>query len=193
MKWTVVFALVLLFISAVQAQTQQAPPAGPAAAQTLVPLQLYPEGAQVLTTVAEVAQAINSSSSEIMLAASVLRSPEIAEALRAAVVTRGVAVYILAPEENVVEDASYFASLAMAGASVALGPVEGSFLTIDRTTLVAGVLVSGVVGLPGYEGKDQTVLVTDPDYTAVYVDSFYQSFTAAPAFDTATVVNGAVQ
>jgi hypothetical protein len=188
MKWIVVFALVLVFV-AVQAQTQQAPPAQSAA----VPLQLYPEGAQVLTTVAEVAQAINSSSSEIMLAASVLRSPEIAEALRAAMVTRGVAVYILAPEENVVEDASYFASLAMAGASVALGPVEGSFLTIDRTTLVAGVLVSGVVGLPGYEAKDQTVLVADPDYTAAYVDSFYQSFTAAPAFDTATVVNGAVQ
>lgn len=195
---SIVIGLVVM-ITVVQAQqtptneydTQQ--PAAPQQAATSqqtaqAPLQLYPEGSQVLTTVEEVAQVINSASSEIMLATGVLRSPEIAEALRDAVVTRGVAVYILAPEENVTDSASYFASLALAGAGVALSPVEGSFLTVDRQTLVTGVLVSGVVGLPGYEDKDQTVLVPDPAYTAAYVDSFYQSFTAAPVFDGTSIV-----
>jgi hypothetical protein len=180
---SVALCLVMMFV-VVQAQTVGDQPAAPAQA----PLQLYPEGSQVLTSVEEVAQAISSASSEIMLATGVLRSPEIAEALRDAVVTRGVVVYILAPEENVTDSASYFASLALAGAGVALSPVEGSFLTIDRQTLVTGVLVSGVVGLPGYEDKDQTVLVPDPAYTAAYVDSFYQSFTIAPTFDGSSII-----
>jgi hypothetical protein len=186
-RWlkSVLFCFLTMLVVA-QAQTAATQPQAAAPAQAS--LQLYPEGSQVLTTVEEVAQAINSASSEIMLATGVLRSPEIAEALRDAVVTRGVAVYILAPEENVTDSASYFASLALAGVGVALSPVEGSFLTIDRQTLVTGVLVSGVMGLPGYEDKDQTVLVPNPDYTATYVDSFYQSFTAAPTFDGSSII-----
>jgi hypothetical protein len=50
-----------------------------------------------------------------------------------------------------------------------------------------GVLVSGVMGLPGYEEMDRTILVPDEAYTAPYVEGFYQSFELAPTLDPATL------
>jgi hypothetical protein len=186
MKWLII---VILF-SFVQAQqdssaTEPNAPQTPAvqSGEQPAPLQLYPDNAVQITQFAEVAQAIASASSEIMLATDVLRSEEIAEAIRVAVVTRGVPVYILTPEESVEDPSSYLVSLALAGANVRVGPVEGSFVTIDRQSVVVGVLVSGVVGLPGYEEKDRTILVPDEVYTAPYVESFYQAFDAAPVLD----------
>lgn len=154
------------------AQQTQAPP----------PPQLYPENAQELTQHAEVAQSIGAAASEIMLATDVLRSEEIAEALRVAILNRGVNVYILTPAENVEDPASYLVSLALAGANLRLGPVDGSFVTIDRASVVVGELVSGVTALPGYEAQ-KTILVPDETYTASYVDSFYQAFEVAPPLD----------
>jgi hypothetical protein len=161
------------------------------AAEPVTPLVLYPDSAQELSQVPEVVQAIGTASSEIMLATDVLRSQEIAEALRVAITTRGVAVYILTPQENVEDPNSYLYSLALAGANVRLGPVEGSFLTLDRQTVLVGVLVTGVMGVAGYEDKDFTVLVPDEPYTASYVESFYTSFELAPALDPATLVQTA--
>jgi hypothetical protein len=69
-------------------------------------------------------------------------------------ILRGVAVYILTPQENIEDPNSYIYSLALAGANVRLGPVEGSFLTLDRQTVLVGVLVTGVMGVAGYEDKD---------------------------------------
>jgi hypothetical protein len=182
----------------VHAQDNQAEPAQPASADLAaptaappVPLVLYPDSAQELSQVPEVVQAISTASSEIMLATDVLRSQEIAEALRVAITTRGVAVYILTPEENVEDPNSYLYSLALAGANVRLGPVEGSFLTLDRQAVLVGLLVTGVMGVAGYEDKDLTILVPDETYTASYVESFYTSFQLAPALDPATLVQTA--
>jgi hypothetical protein len=185
-KWLIV----LITFSFVQAQqdpnaTQPNAPQAPAVqgGEQPVPLQLYPDNAVQIMQFAEVAQAIASASSEIMLATDVLRSQEIAEAIRLAIVNRGVSVYILTPEESVEDPASYLVSLALAGANVRVGPVEGSFITLDRQSVVVGVLVSGVVGLPGYEEKDRTILVPDETYTAAYVESFYGAFGVAPVLD----------
>lgn len=196
------FATVMMFLlvsfSAVNiglthAQEAQEPtqpaPTDPAAPTT--PLVMYPDSAQELSQIAEVVQAIGTASSEIMLATNVLRSQEIAEALRVAITTRGVAVYILTPQDNVEDPNSYLYSLALAGASVRLGPVDGSFLTLDRQSVLVGVLVTGVMGVAGYEDKDFTVLVPDEAYTASYVTSFYESFELAPALDTAAIIDSA--
>jgi Archaeal transcriptional regulator TrmB len=189
MKWLVILALLVSFAQAQQTnQSEPAAPTPPANGGQAAPppAQIYPENAQQLLQFSEVAQAIGSATSELMLATDVLRSQEIAEAVRAAV-TRGVAVYILTPTENVEDPESYLVSLALAGASVRLSPVDGSFVTIDRQSVVVGVLVSGVKGLPGYEEMDRTILVPDATYTAPYVEGFYESFELAPALDPQTL------
>ncbi len=175
--------------SFVYAQNSQDPAPTDPAAEPAAPLLMYPDSAQELSQIAEVAQAIGTASSEIMLATSVLRSQEIAEALRVAMTTRGVAVYILTPQETIEDPNSYIYSLALAGAGVRLGPVEGSFLTLDRQSVLVGLLVTGVVGVAGYEDKDFTILVPDATYTASYVGSFYESFELASTLDTAAIIN----
>jgi hypothetical protein len=187
MKWLII-SLVVLSLAQAQQDPNAAPPtpAPQEGGEAAPPVQLYPESAIQLTQFAEVAQAIATARSEIMLATDVLRSQDIAEALRAAVM-RGVAVYIITPQENIENPESYLVSLALAGANVRLAPVEGSFATIDRMNVVVGVLVSGVMGLPGQEDMDRTILVPDETYTAPYVDAFYQSFEVAPALDPATL------
>lgn len=185
MKWLIVMIIVLSLVQA-QQEPGTAPTAPQEGGEAAPPMQLYPESAIQLSQFTEVAQAISTAGSEIMLATDVLRSQDIAEALRAAVM-RGVAVYIITPQENIEDPSSYLVSLALAGANVRLAPVEGSFVTIDRTNVVVGVLVSGVMGLPGQEDMDRTILVPDETYTAPYVDTFYQSFEVAPALDPATL------
>ncbi|MGL4610851.1 MAG: phospholipase D-like domain-containing protein [Trueperaceae bacterium] len=164
-------------------------PIDPKVAPPPPPMDLMPDSAQPLEEIAGIVQAIDSASSEIMLATNVLRSQEIAEALRAAMVSRGVSVYILTPEENLEDPNSYLYSLALAGASVRVGPIEGSFLTLDRQTVVVGLLVTGVKGVMGYENKDMTLLVPDETYTASYVEGFYQSFELAPPLDLNSVID----
>jgi hypothetical protein len=187
MKWLVVVALLLTTVQAQQSTTPAAPqPPATGGQAAPPPAQIYPENAQQLLQFSEVAQAIGTATSELMLATDVLRSQEIAEAVRAAV-ARGVLVYILTPTENVEDPESYLVSLALAGANVRLSPVDGSFVTIDRQSVVVGVLVSGVKGLPGYEEMDRTILVPDVTYTAPYVEGFYQSFELAPALDPQTL------
>ena len=65
-----------------------------------------PQNAQALTSSEELVQTLNTASQEIMLAAPFLRSPELADAIRIAIVERGVAVFILAPLEGI-EDSGF--------------------------------------------------------------------------------------
>jgi hypothetical protein len=187
MKWLMLF---LTFFGLSYAQQNAAPaapqPAAPGQPAPPPPMQIYPESAQQLKEFAEVAQAIASAGTEIMLATDVLRSQEIAEAIRALVVG-GVPVYIIAPEGSLEDPNSYLVSLGLAGANIRVGPVQGSFVVIDRQTVVDGILVSGVKGLPKQEETNRTILVPDEAYTASYVDSFYQSYEVAPVLDPATL------
>ena len=146
-----------------------------------------PPNAQPLTDESEVVQTISTASEELMVAASLLRSSGVADALRVAVVKRGVAVYILTPAESVADPASYTASLSLAGASVKLAPVSDSFILVDRQVAVVGPLISGLSALPGEE-MPPTFLVNDPSYATPFVEGFYASFSAAPSFDHATLI-----
>lgn len=146
-----------------------------------------PPDAQALTDESEVVQTIGTASQELMVAARFLRSTAIADALRVATVKRGVAVYILTPAENIVDPASYTASLGLAGASVKLAPVSDSFILVDRQVTVVGPLISGLSTLPG-ERALPTYLVNDPAYASPFVEGFYTSFSAAPPFDHETLI-----
>ena len=166
--------LLLLLLTPALAQTDWTPP--------------LPAGAQVLNTPDEVVQTLGAASQELMLAAPLLRSKEVADAVRVALVERGVPVYILAPVEGVEDPASYLMSLALAGAAVSLAPVDDAFVIVDRTILLLGPLLSGETTLPG-QTPAQTYYFDDPNQAAPFVESFYQSFSGAAVYDPETFVN----
>lgn len=147
-----------------------------------------PTGAQTLGTPVEVVQTLDTASQEVMLAAPLLRSEEVADALRKALIERGVPVYILAPVGGIEDPASYFMSLALTGASVSVAPVDEAFIVVDRTVLVQGPLLSGETTLPG-QTPAQTYYLNDPNQAAPFVESFYQSYSEAAAYDSETFVN----
>lgn len=148
-----------------------------------------PPGAQAITTNEDLVQTVNTASGEIMLAAPTLHSVEVADALRLAIVERGVAVYILTPAAGIEDPASYVMSLALTGAALSVAPADSPFLVIDRTTLVTGPLLSGIKQLPG-QASEQTYYISDANQAAPYVDSFYQSYSAAGAYDYEAFVEG---
>lgn len=151
-------------------------------AQSLESTPLPPD-AQVLSNTTEIVEALGTASQELMVATATLRSKDIANALREAMVDRGVAVYILVPEEHLSDPASFIYSVALAGASVRLSAIDVSFITLDRQTVIAGTMVEGVTELAGYESKAQTLLIPDAEHTMSYVEGFYTSFEAAPNLD----------
>lgn len=161
-----------------------------AVAQGQAPEEQEPPSYRILGSSADVALVISMATEELMVTADVMRSEEVAEALRQAMVTRGVPVYIMTLPENVEENASYFASLALAGANVRLSQVQGNFIVVDRRMVVAGPMVAGLALLPGEEANPHafseptglTVLVDDPNYTAQFVQGFYTGFTAAAEY-----------
>ena len=168
------YLIIYLLLTPALAQTDWVPPP--------------PSGAQVLSTSADVVQTLGAASQEVMLAAPLLRSKEVADALRIALVERGVPVFILAPAEGVEDPASYLMSLALTGASVGVAPVDEAFIIIDRTVLVQGPLLSGETVLPG-RTPEQTYYVDDPNRAAPFVESFYQSYSAAVTYDSEAFVN----
>lgn len=136
-------------------------------------------GQQILRSAGEVVQTINLATHEILVVVDVLRTAEVADALREAIAVRGVPVYILVPSSTVEENASYIAGLAYAGATVRLSDVGGSFLVIDRRTTVAGPLI-GNLGQADEGGP--TILIDDPTYAAPFVEGFRRSFEAAQIY-----------
>jgi hypothetical protein len=79
--------------------------------------------------------------SEIMVAAPTVRSATLAVALHQALVTRGVAVYLLVEADLVEDPAAYVLSLYLAGASVRLAEqdaLDGAYLILDRTLVLSG-------------------------------------------------------
>jgi phosphatidylserine/phosphatidylglycerophosphate/cardiolipin synthase-like enzyme len=134
---------------------------------------------QPLPDTSAVVEVIRAATSEVLIASDTLQSQEVADALRAALVTRGVAVYLLIPAQNAAAPASYAASLAHAGAQVRLVEVGGGFLIVDRRFVVAGPLIgsSAQVGVASL-----TFLVDDPMYTAPFVEGFRLSFGAAAPY-----------
>lgn len=131
---------------------------------------------QILSSAEQIVEQINSATEEILLATNIFRSKEVAEAIHEALVVRGVAVYLLIPETNAEENASYVASLAHAGANVKLSEVGGSFLIIDRHITIAGELIGNLA-----QGAEQapTILVDDANYATQFIEGFIQGFEEA--------------
>lgn len=134
---------------------------------------------QVLNSTEKIVEIINTATDEILLVTDVLRTVEVADAMREALAVRGVPVYILIPPNTVGENVSYIASLAHAGANVRLSEVGGSFLVLDRRITMAGPLI-GSLGQAS-EGMP-TVFIDDPTYAAQFVDGFIQSFEEAQIY-----------
>lgn len=167
-------AALLLLSAFAQAQTGGAPPQS---------APLAPPG--TLQSTAEVVQAIDTATQELMVAADLLRSKEVANALRRAAVDRSVTIFMVAPPENITDPSSYFVSLAFADIAVRLVSFEGSFLVIDRTVLIEGPLIAGVKQLPRAQVAP-TRLSQDVAEVSSFVESFYRSFSAAQPYSTET-------
>ena len=74
-----------------------------------------------LTHLAEVVQAIDTATEELMVATDLLRSKEVANALRQAIVERSVKLYMVVPPESITDPASYVRQLGLFGRGSALG------------------------------------------------------------------------
>ena len=142
-----------------------------------------PPGAQTLAEYGELVQTLATAKEELMLATDVLQAKEVAEAVRIAMVERGVEVYLLVPPEAMADPASFFISLAFAGANVRLVPFEGNFAIVDRRVLVSGPMLAGLTQLPS-EAPEPTLLQQNEAEVASYVSSFYESFSAAEPYST---------
>ncbi len=116
-----------------------------------------------------------------MVASDLLRSKEVANALRRAAVDRSVTVFMVVPPENITDPASYFVSLAFADAAVRLVSFQGSFVIVDRSVLIEGPLIAGVKQLPGAQ-VTPTRLSQDAAEVSSFVTSFYESFSAAEPY-----------
>lgn len=134
---------------------------------------------QLLTSLEQVNEQLALATEEILLATTFLHNESLADALREALTTRGVPVYLLVPQSSVQENASYATSLAYAGAQVRLSEVGGSFLVIDRRMTLAGDLIGA---LPtGEEGP--TIFVDDEGYAIQFVEGFIEGFDSADVFN----------
>jgi hypothetical protein len=138
-------------------------------------------GYRFINTPAELAQVVALATQEVLVTSDILRTTEVAEALREAMVRRGVMVYIMTSLENVEENASYFASLSLAGANVRLGPVAGSYLIIDRRYTVMGSLIGSLGQSPD---APPTVMIDNEGYAGQFIESFIRVFGEAEVYET---------
>ena len=133
-----------------------------------------------VTTQAEVAQLIASATNEILFATPKLLSHTLAEALREAMVVRGVDVYLLVSPDAADGRASYVMSLQLAGARVRLATLAESYLVVDRQGLVNGPLLAALEMTPQIEKTTQTQNLNDVDRA---VSWFYEAFRDAPVYE----------
>lgn len=135
---------------------------------------------QMLGASPDVVAYVDAAQSEILLSAYMLRVQSIAEALRRAVVERGVQTFILTTPAGLNESASYGKSLALAGANVRSGYANAELLVVDRYYVVNGPLI-GVQSMP--EGLDPTFAFTGSEYANTLVAIYIEQFNAGTPYD----------
>src|SRR5690606_33073416 len=128
MKRPAILAALLLFACSFAQQPQQAEGA-------LNPYML-------LSTPQQIAEVVHAANSEILLSASTVQHPEIAEALRGAMVERGVPVFILTTVNGANERSSFIHSLFLMGANIRIVAAPEPFIVVDRAYVVAGPLIA---------------------------------------------------
>jgi hypothetical protein len=102
--------------------------------------------AQRVNTVSDVAGLIDSAQREVIVVAPVLRVKVIANALRKAVVERGLSLKILTGSSSVRDGASYWWGLQQAGADLrTVSSVTGYEVIVDRQVRVSGDLIGRIL------------------------------------------------
>ena len=160
---------------------------------------------KVLWAPEHVAQVIDVAREEVLIVTEYLESDVVADALRRAIVERGVSVLIVTSPETVRDNVSYIDTLALAGAHVGLANVGGSMLIADGTHGIQGDAVGGrlnffpnSVGVSGGESTAPsgaqseervaqgpvglTSYTTSPDYVAAMIEGFTKSWQASAAY-----------
>lgn len=101
----------------------------------------------VRLTPQQIALYVDAAQVEVIVAAPVLRVPEVADALRRASAKRGIGVKVLTGAESLRDAASYFWVLKLAGAEVrTVSSVKGFELILDRRTRITGDVIGRVLG-----------------------------------------------
>jgi hypothetical protein len=118
-------------------------------------------------------EVITSSTQELLLVTDVFRNEAVADAVKNALTERGVAVYVLAPEDLVTDLGSYFGTLAQSGAVIHTQEATGAFLVIDRKYVIQGSMLGS---LPEAQAVAPTMLIVSPEYAdqlaGLFIDAF---------------------
>jgi hypothetical protein len=104
----------------------------------------------------------------------------VADAIRRAMVQRGVQVFILTTEEGLNENASYVKSLSLAGANVRWGYTNMELMILDRSFVIAGPLIS--MALRPLD-TEPTILVGGGSYAQQMTEAFVMLFGYGTPFD----------
>jgi hypothetical protein len=139
----------------------------------------------VVSSAEEVAAYVDMAASEVLVSSFMVRLLPVAEALRRAMVQRGVQVYLLTTPEGLDENASYAKSLALAGAQVRSGYASGELMIVDRLVVVSGSLVGKP---PGPLGDEPTLVVVGEAYALELVRIFVEVFGVSVPFDPRSVL-----
>lgn len=128
---------------------------------------------QPITDVEALTEVINASTQELLLVTDVFRNEMVSDAVKDAILKRGVEVYVLAPQDLVTDLSSYFGTLAEAGAVIHTQEATGAFLVIDRKYVVQGSLLGG---LHEVQPTTPTMLIASTEYAnhlaGLFIDAF---------------------
>ena len=140
---------------------------------------------EIVTSFDSVVDVINEAEEEILLRVNTLRNLELAEALRIALVERGVTVYMLIPTTGLEDNGSYFLALASIGAKVRVADGTGAFLVSDREVTVFGDLLEHKTI---NTGDMLTMKTNSPVYALQVTNGFISAFSKLPQWDWQSII-----
>ena len=140
---------------------------------------------EIVTSFESVVDVINESEEEILLRVNTLRNLDLAEALRIALVERGVTVYMLIPTTGLEDNGSYFLALASIGAKVRIADGTGAFLVSDREVTVFGDLLEHKTI---NAGDMLTMKTNSPVYAEQVTNGFISAFSKLPQWDWQSII-----
>lgn len=128
----------------------------------------------------DIARVIDATRQEILLSAPIVRHEAVADALRRAIVNRGVQVFIMVSPFGANAPDSYVHALSLIGANVRVGPDTDPFLIADRATILSGPLLVDVVSVVGEDGS---FMIHEPTTVRMLTARFVEAYAAARDFE----------
>lgn len=142
---------------------------------------------EIITEYQKIIEVIETTNKEILLRVDTLRNQDIAEALRKAIVERGVDVYMMIPNDGLEDNGSYFLALASIGAKTRIADGQGAFLVSDRTTSVFGSMLENAVIT---QGDMMTMKVISEHYAATVTQHFIDAYSKLESWDWQIILKG---